>query len=292
MKQYLAIDIGGTETKYGIVNDLGDILEVGKFSSQNANGSVVLEKVKNIAHSNYNKVEGLAISAPGFINADSGYIENGGAFRDFDQFNMKSYLENEVSMPVTIENDVNCVANAEKWLGNAQEDTNFLCMTIGTGIGGALFLNGELYRGVSNRAGEFGHTINKDKSENILNNTYNYTATMRALRKQFSLARKTPFNEVSGEGVFQAFDKGDQDAKDIISDFYESIAKMIYNLVYTINPGKVLIGGGISNRPSFIEELKEPLRKYELTDNLLDINTCYFKNHSGIVGATYHHLLS
>src|SRR5699024_12174488 len=95
------------------------------------------------------------------------------------------------------------------------------CMTIETGIGGALFFKGELYRGVSNRAGEFGHAINKDKSENILNNTYNYTATMRVLRKQFSLARKTPFNEVSGEGVFQAFDKGDQDAKDIISNFYE-----------------------------------------------------------------------
>ncbi|MBY7142277.1 ROK family protein [Virgibacillus sp. NKC19-3] len=290
MDHYLAIDIGGTETKYGILNELGDIVEFGKFSSQNADGSIVLEGIKEIAHEKYNGVKGLAISAPGFIDAASGYIENGGAFRDFDNFNMKSYLENELSMPVTIENDVNCVAYAEKWLGNAQENTDFVCITIGTGVGGALFLNNQLYRGASNRAGEFGHMVHRNKAENTRKSSYNYTSTMRALCMQFATAKKIPLHEVSGELLFQSFDDGDQDAKAIVSDFYESIAKMIYNIFNAINPGKLLIGGGISSRPSLVSELKSQLRKYGLHNDLLEVDTCHFKNQAGIVGATYHHV--
>lgn len=290
VKQYLAFDIGGTATKYGVLNEQGDILEVGKFSSRNANGFHVLEEIKKIVDSKSGIVNGLAISAPGFIDTETGYFENGGSFRDFDQFNMKSYLEKEIALPITIENDVNCVAYAEKWLGNAKEHTDFVCTTIGTGIGGALFLNGRLYRGVSNRAGEFGYMINQNKSQSILTNTLNHNATILAVRKQYASAKKIPLNKVSGETVFQAFDNGDQDAKGIITGFYDSIAKMIYHLFYIINPRKLLVGGGISSRPSFLTELKEQLSKYGIDDELLDVDTCYFKNQSGIIGATYHHI--
>ncbi|CEI83025.1 glucokinase [Oceanobacillus oncorhynchi subsp. incaldanensis] len=292
MKQYLAFDIGGTEIKYGILNEQGDILEVELFSSKNTNGNFVLDKIVEIASSKYNEINGLAISAPGFIDAESGYIENGGAYRDFDHFNMKSYLDEKLSIPVTIENDVNCVAYAEKWLGNAREDTDFVCMTIGTGIGGALFLNNQLYRGVSHRAGEFGYMkTSPDKTPNLFSNSLNLKATMAVIRKQFSSVKEIPLSQVTGEAVFQAFDEGDADAIEIISTFYDHIANLIYHIFYIINPAKILIGGGISNRDSFISELKSQLKAYELNEDWLEINTCYFKNHSGMVGATYHHLL-
>lgn len=290
MINYLAIDIGGTDTKYGIVNKEGDIIETGRFSSKQADGFYVLREIQKLVRSYLHRIKGLAISVPGFIDVDSGFIENGGSLRDFDQFNMKTYLESELSLPVTIENDVNCVAYAEKWLGHAKEDASFLCMTIGTGVGGALFLDDKLFRGVTNRAGEFGYIINREDSNDPLKNSYNMTATTLMLRRQFASIKKIPLNKVTGKTVFNAFDDGDADAERIVTAFYDSIAKMIYNLYYIIDPGKILIGGGISQRATFIDELKIYLSEYGVSDDMIEVNTCYFKNFSGIIGATYHHI--
>lgn len=290
MKQYLAFDIGGTETKYGLINERGEIQTSGKFSSQQSDGKHVLKEIKKLTRLNANDIDGLAISVPGFVDTVSGFIEYGGAFRAFDRFHMKSYLEDELEIPVSVENDVNCVAYSEKWLGNARSDTDFLCITIGTGIGGALFLNNQLYRGVFNRAGEFGYMVTQNKEDDILDDTLNHTSTMLVLRKKFAAAKNMPLNQVTGIKVFQAYDAGDEDANRIVTEFYESISRMIYSLSYIIDPGKILIGGGISNRPTFLQELHAQLGQYGINDDILEVDICYFKNHAGIVGSTYHHM--
>ena len=83
----------------------------------------------------------------------------GGAIRRFDQFEMKGWLEAKTGLPVTVENDANCVLLAERWQGKAKDIDNFLVLTIGTGIGGAIFCNGRLVHGARFRAGEFGYML-------------------------------------------------------------------------------------------------------------------------------------
>jgi beta-glucoside kinase len=85
--------------------------------------------------------EGVAISAPGYVNPHTGFIEMGGAIRKFDNFAIKRWLEQQTGLPVAIENDANCVLLAERWQGKAAEMSDFLVLTIGTGIGGAIFCN-------------------------------------------------------------------------------------------------------------------------------------------------------
>lgn len=93
-------------------------------------------------------------SARGYVNPHTGFIEMGGAIRKFDNFAIKRWLEQQTGLPVAIENDANCVLLAERWRGKAAEMSDFLVLTIGTGIGGAIFCNNRLVHGASFRAGD------------------------------------------------------------------------------------------------------------------------------------------
>ena len=122
------------------------------------------------------------------MSTRSGYIAMGGAIRDFDRFAIGQWLRDKTSLPVSVENDANCALLAERWLGKAQEMSDFLMMTIGTGIGGAIFCNNALVRGRQRRAGEFGSLLtSRPGSDSVLNYTMNTTCTMRVLTRNYSL---------------------------------------------------------------------------------------------------------
>ena len=106
----------------------------------------------------------------------------GGAIRDFDRFHLGLWLRERISLPVSVENDANCALLAERWLGKAHEMSDFLMMSIGTGIGGVIFCNHALVRGKQFRAGEFGSRwCTRPGSDNVRHYTMNTTCTMRML---------------------------------------------------------------------------------------------------------------
>ncbi len=134
-----AFDIGGTALKMGVMARDGRLLETARQSINDSDGDRILQAMLSwlAAHPS---CEGIAISAPGYIDPHSGFITMGGAIRRFDNFAMKSWLETRTGLPVSVENDANCVLLAERWQGKAAEMANFLVLTIGTGIGGGDFL--------------------------------------------------------------------------------------------------------------------------------------------------------
>lgn len=115
---------------------------------------------------------------PGVIDTERGYMITGGALTDLDSFAFKDELEKYIGLPVELENDVNCVALAEKWKGNAKNCNNFICMTIGTGVGGAIFINNKLIRGNNFSAGEFGFML-LDKRENYSEKTLSMLGSVK-----------------------------------------------------------------------------------------------------------------
>jgi beta-glucoside kinase len=141
-----AFDIGGTALKMGVMTREGTLLEKGKQNIVDSDGDQILQAMLAwiAAHP---ACEGVAISAPGYVNPHTGFIEMGGAIRKFDNFAIKRWLEQQVRLPVAIENDANCVLLAERWRGKAADMSNFLVLTIGTGIGGAIFCNNQLVHG-------------------------------------------------------------------------------------------------------------------------------------------------
>lgn len=290
--RYLSFDVGGTNIKYSLIDTNGNILKSGKYKTI-TNREEFLNKIEDIVKENSEKIEGLAFSMPGVIDVDKGHMITGGALYELYDYNFKEELEKRIKIPVEIENDVNCVALAEKWLGNAKENKNFICLTIGTGVGGALFINDKIVRGAKYSAGEFGFMIT-ERLKNTADSTLSMRGSVRGgLIKSYAKKVNQNWEELDGKKIFEYAENGDKIAIETINEFYTNIAYSIFNLIVSLNPEKILVGGEISVRTDFIEKIKEKLE--ELKSEIVDlknlefpvIERCKFLNDSGKIGALY-----
>ncbi len=280
-----AFDIGGTALKMGVVTDEGAIIAKGKVAIKDSDGEAILHGILSWldAHS---ECEGIAISAPGYVNPHTGFIEMGGAIRKFDQFGIKAWLEERTRLPVAIENDANCVLLAERWQGKAADMSDFLVLTIGTGIGGAIFCNNQLVRGARFRGGEFGYMFtDRPGSRHPTHYTMNATCTLRVLRNRYANHIGKPLDDVSGEEIFDACDAGDAVCQRLVNDFFNGIASGLYNLVNLFDPQTILLGGGITERPGFLQQLKQHLAWFGIDEY---VDTVSHGNDAGLLGAVYH----
>ena len=294
---YLSFDVGGTKTKYSLINECGEILESGSFSTKD-NKEVIFSNVKNIAEEFKNKnydIDRLAFSMPGVIDVKRGHMITGGALYDLYDFPFKEELEKYVGIPVELENDVNCVALAEKWQGNAKECENFVCLTVGTGVGGAIYIDGKMVRGTKYAAGEFGFMIT-DRRENYEEASLSMSGSVRGgLIQTYAREKGINWEELNGEKIFELAKQGDMIAKKVINDFYTSLAYSVYNLAVSLNPEKILIGGEITKREDFIEIIEnkvETIKKDVCPLKMPKIERCKFLNDSGKIGAVYHFILN
>ena len=280
-----AFDIGGTALKMGVITSDGKILEKGKQPISDSDGEQILQAILTWIAARP-ECEGIAISAPGYVNPHTGFIEMGGAIRKFDNFAIKAWLEEQTQLPVAIENDANCVLLAERWQGKAAEMANFLVLTIGTGIGGAIFCNNQLVHGARFRAGEFGYMLTERAGpHNIPHYTMNATCTMRVLRQHYADYVGRSLEEVTGEEVFERYDAGDVVCQRLVAEFFNGIGTGLYNLVNLFDPQKILVGGGIVERPGFLALLREHLAWFSIGEY---VDTVSHGNDAGLIGAVYH----
>ena len=301
MKFYLAFDIGGTAIKFAIVNEQGDILERGKQATELDRDAFIdcIAAIKEKYSALYD-ISGVAFSMPGFVNIETGYLRTAGAIKSLYDFEFKKVLTEKLALPVELDNDVNCVALAEKWQGNAQTSKDFICVTIGTGIGGAIFLNDQLIRGHHYMAGEFGYTLtgNIFRSDDKQLTLSNKASVWEGLRARYTkLQGNLDIEEISGEDIYQLATQGDKLAEQTIDEFYQAIAMGLYNLTFTLNPEKILIGGAISQRDEIYSAIKQKFQQILDLQNdlktfsvaqLVTIESCKFNNDSGLIGAVYH----
>lgn len=287
-KQYLSFDIGGTAIKWGLLKQDGSIVKKASYPTESWGREALLAQLEETVQQFQNDVDGISFCLPGFIAPD-GFIEYGGAIKGFSQFHFRNHFEQKFGLPVSVENDVNCVAMAEKWQGNALDLSDFFCMTVGTGIGGALVLNDQLYRGFSNQAGECGFMVTAGLHADLPeHDSLSKIASMYGLREKYAVNKGLKLQDVTGEDVFSAYENGDPIAIKAVQRFYEALAIGIYNITSVINPQKVLIGGGVTARPTFIDELRMHLAYVDRVFNV-EIDICHFKNDAGLIGALAHH---
>lgn len=282
-----AFDIGGTSLKMGIVSDQGEILKKDKFDVPQSSGSKILDQIVQWVNENP-ACEGIAISVPGHVDPNKGSISMGGTVRDFDQLNIVDWLTERTSLPVTVENDAHCALLAERWLGKAQNMSDFLMVTIGTGVGGAIFCNNALVHGKGYSAGEFGRILTSRPASNSINYyTMDKTCTMSSLREYYSQQTGCSQEEVSGEDIFAKYDDGDPVCSRLVITFYQDICAAIYNLAHIFDPECIFFGGGITARENFLDEIKFHLKWFGLD---IQLDTATYGNDSGMLGATRHFL--
>lgn len=283
MKYFLTLDIGGTDLKYGVINTNEELVfKAITPTNGHLGASVLMNTIKELFNNlsvDY-KLEGIAISTTGAIDDNTNVLFENLSIVDYDKINFRNELK-DLGVLIAVENDVNSMGLCENSLVLGHENMHcLLAMTVGTGIGGAVFIKNELHKGFAYTAGEWGKsyvTANGDTYENM--------ASVSSLVKN---AQQINSNVKSGLDVFNLYDKGDEAIAKVVNKFYNSLAYGIASLVYTLNPDHIVIGGGITNRGDlFLEELREHL-KGKLVPYLyekLSISIAVHKNDAGMIGA-------
>ncbi|MGJ5635603.1 ROK family protein [Bacillus altitudinis] len=292
MAYYIVFDVGGTKTKHGVMNRNGELITSGDYETNCRQLKRFLEDMENVVKE-YQRtwdIKGIAMSLPGFVDSQTGYTEFAGAIIALNGQNVKTLLEEKTSLRVEVENDANCAALAEKFSGHAKECDSFICMTLGTGVGGGIFAGGELVRGASFRGGEFGMMLTE--TENGQFTTLNSSASTAGLIRSYKEQQGIPQSQqIDGQEIFEKA-KHDPAIEKMIDQWYKRIAIGIYNVATVLNPEKILIGGGVSARPDLIPNIEKHLHTLHAWKNIqVTLETCYYFNQAGMKGALYHFLI-
>lgn len=290
-KYYLCFDIGGTKVKYGILNSNGQILNKASYDTPKESLESFMEPMESIIKGSIlsHDIKGISLSCPGFINPYRGSIEVCQVLSFLEDISITDMLREKFNIPVAIENDANCVVLAEKFNGAGEKCDSFAVITIGTGIGGGVFVNGKLIRGHQFKGGEFNFLINNglegvDEKFQI----YGDNSSTNALIRMYKLYKEIPMtSKVEGYEVFESAST-DINVQAIIDKWFQNISYGIINICAMLNPEKILIGGGICEREDFIESIEKTLRSIKWWGYVeTKIERCCHKNDGGLIGALY-----
>ena len=256
--KFLVFDIGGTEIKYALCDE--NFILSGKNSvPTNAyeGGKRLIERIVEIAKT-FDGVDRIGISTAGQVNSEKGEIIFAtDSIPGYTGTKIKQIIETEIGVPCAVENDVNSAALGEAFFGAAKGENNFICLTYGTGIGGAIFLGGKLFTGNGFSAGEFGHFITHANGKSCTcggSGCYEAYASASALVR--AVKEKTG-RDLNGREIFAEFDN--PEIKEVIDEWIGEILVGLKGLIYIFNPSLIVAGGGIMNEKYITDEINKRL---------------------------------
>lgn len=301
MKNYLAVDIGGTNIKWGVVNENGEIIKKGKFPTPRQADATAEELVGKLGEVALQlkgefQLEGLAMSAPGAVNDASGYIDGASALPYIHGPHIRGLVEEATGLKMHMENDANCAALAEVWKGSASDVEDALFVVIGTGIGGAVIKDRKLHTGKNLMAGEFGYMVLEPDFEKGTFANFSSTGATSQIIIRVETAKGLEPGTLTGEQVFEMAAEGDTDAIASIEKFYQNVALGIFNLQHIYDPAKVIIGGAISSRADIVERIDEKLQfivdNYDIKSLMPQVVKCTFEGDANLLGAVYNFMIA
>ena len=315
-KQYFALDIGGTKTKYALLGEKGEILSTYEKDTQaQRGGSFILENVKGeihrvLAELKGNPMEGaqadtkgdakaertteaktepllsgICISTAGMVDEIKGEIIHAGPqIPEYKGTKWKEEIERTFSIPCEVENDVKCAGLGEYSFGSGKGTSSMLCLTIGTGIGGSFILNGEVYHGTSHSAMEIGYM-------QIPGGMFQRMASTSALVKRVASRKGEPEELWNGKRIFEEVAKEDKICLEELDRLCDALSIGLSNLCYAFNPECIVLGGGIMEQ----KDILLPKIWGHLQEHLVPIvaeNTrllaASLGNRAGLLGAYVH----
>ena len=281
----LALDIGGTAIKSGLFCD-GVLTAFEEFPTEAKQGAdVMMKRVCDYIRSK--APDAVGISTSGQVDPTDGSIAFAtDAMPGYTGFPVKQYLHEQTGLPVSVVNDVNSAAIGEAHFGAAKGLSDFLCLTIGTGIGGAIFINGKLYLGAKGIAGEVGHmTTHLDGIPCNCGNKgcYEAYASTSALVRR---AEKELGKKVTGRDLFAA--RAEANVRALLEQWADEVVAGLTSLTYSFNPEAFVLGGGLMSQPEIMTLVRD---RYEAS--LISsfkgtkILAAELGNQAGVYGAYY-----
>ena len=284
----MVLDIGGTAIKSALYNE-GTLTDIKETPTQAAQGgSHVVNRIKEIIKE-YQKdysFERIGISTAGQVDPVRGEIVYANQnIPGYMGTNLKKIMEEEFHVPTKVENDVNSAAIAESVFGVGKPYKEFVCLTYGTGVGGAIFANGKLYTGSSYCAGEFGaivtHPEDRILGKDMFVGCYEKYASVTAL---VNSALRVDASLTNGRKIFERI--GEPEVKEVVDRWILEIIYGLTTIIHMLNPECVILGGGVMEQPYVLERLREQLYQHIMSSyHHVMIEKAALGNRAGMLGA-------
>ncbi|MBQ6852167.1 MAG: ROK family glucokinase [Oscillospiraceae bacterium] len=305
MKYGFGVDLGGTTVKLAYFDTNGSLLDKWEIPTVTANaGAQILPDIAASIHSYIHThriqkeaVLGIGIGVPGPV--DSKGTVNRCVNLGWDSLNVEHALSALTGFPVRAGNDANLAALGECWKGGGQGCENMVLVTLGTGIGGGIIINGSVFFGAHGSAGEIGHMILNRNEQEL------HTSGVRGCAEQYCSAtgivrlanrylenNDTPsvlrnIHPLTCKAVFDAGNRGDPAAQAILEAFYELLGEFLANVCNVLDPELVLLGGGVSKAGSTLLEGVRPYFRQKVFHAIKDVDfsIAALGNDAGVYGA-------
>ncbi len=291
MSYGIGIDLGGTVIKILAISEDGQIL--GRSSNDTASDSpsswiqTIKSRVKEIEATQKAPAKWIGLAAPGLAARDSLSIASmPGKLRGLEGLNWTEALE--TSHPIPVLNDAHAAMMGEAWLGAASGVSNVVLLTLGTGVGGAILADGQLFKGHLGRAGHLGHlSLDPDGPADIVGTP----GSLELAIGNSTVASRSNGRFTSTRQLVEAHQRGDAEATEVWLKSVKYLAAGVTSIINAIDPELIIIGGGIANAgPSLFEPLTEFLEKIEWRPlgERVRIAPAALDDFAGTIGAVYY----
>ena len=299
MKKYVVgVDVGGTNIKLGVVNPSGQVIVRTSFATKPFASSRIklitalsreIEASIITAGLTKKQIAGVGIGLPGLVDYEKGIVRFLPNIPGWRSVPLRAILQKKIHLPVYVDNDVKVITLAESKFGAGRGVRDLVCMTLGTGVGAGLILNGALYRGKDNAAGELGHVPLNEEGPQCNCGGSGCFETYVGNRALFALASHVMGKPgMTTEQMFALAQKGNKKALHFWKLAAGHIGNGLVGIVNLLNPRLIIIGGGISNNEKFLfKTIAQTIRQraMSLQGSAFRIKRAKFKDDAGIIGA-------
>lgn len=308
-KLSIGVDIGGTSIKIGVVTKEGEIITKSSLETFADEGpEKVIEQIKKgikpYIKKYGKKIKGIGIGSPGSIKLKKGIVENPPNFKDWPSIPLGKTIKKEFKIDTFVENDANCAAIGEYIFGSATDLKDFIMVTLGTGVGGGIFIGGNLYRGESGAAGEIGHVTIKHNGRKCNCGSYGCVEAyvgnkylVESVKEKLSRNKDSKINELldgdtsklTPELIYNALSQGDEFAKEIVTEAGENLGYGLASVVNLLDITNILIGGGVAGFGKMLFDSVEETVKQRAMKSFAEritVREAQLKNDAGIKGAS------
>ncbi len=308
MKYYIGVDLGGTNTVAGVVNENYEIISKASVKTnlprpeQEIAADIIKISKQAVADAGLTmeQIEWVGMGTPGIANSETGIIEYSNNL-GFVNTPMVKYLEEGLGKPAFIENDANAAAYGEYVAGAAKGAKNAVCITLGTGVGGGIIIDGKIYCGSNFGGAEIGHTVISVDGPQCTCGRKGcfevYSSATGLIRMTKEAIAENPDSsmaaeeKISGRTAFDHMRKGDKSATEVVDKYIKYLAAGITNTINIFQPDVLCIGGGVCNEGDpLLVPMKEIVKKENYTRNSpknAEIVIAKLGNDAGIIGAAF-----
>jgi glucokinase len=287
----IGVDLGGTNLRIAAVDEAGHLLEKVTLGARVKMGRehILYEMCTAIQHlsgkyQTGGSLTGIGVGIPGIIDLAHGLVRESPNLMGWSDYPVRDEIERRLGARVTLENDANCAALGEKWLGAAREVDDMAILTLGTGVGGGIVMGGRIWHGMNGMAGEFGHmTVDPNGPQCLCGNRgcveqYSSASGIMRMTREAIAAGHAPAlakaatsdPEFSAKAVYNLAIQGDEEARKILEAAGRALGTLIGGLVNALNLAMYVVGGGVSAAweafsPAMFEELVRRSMVYAAT---------------------------